>query len=144
MAVAKGKVNAGSTFFGLYLPFRFPLFPRRYAVYVEGKRYRVDKQCDPFIGEPIRQLAGHEVEVITSGDEIYAIRGKDLVKPELNKIIRICYLMPLVKAFPEEVIMGIQPLMNEILVNQGVIQPDAVEMGQEWMSQGKKTAKKKG
>jgi hypothetical protein len=135
MSVAKGKVNAGSTFFGLYLPFRFPLFPRRYAVYVEGKRYRVDKQCDPFVGEPIMKLAGHEVEVVISQNEIYAIRDLEHVEPELEKIILFCYLMPLGRAFPDEVIKGIQPLMNEILVKQGVILADDVKIAEQWQSQ---------
>jgi len=34
--------------------------------------------------------------------------------------------------------------MNKILVEKGVIQADAVEIGEQWHSQAMKTSKKKG
>jgi hypothetical protein len=134
MAVAKGKVNAGSTFFGLYLPFRFPLFPRRYAVYVEGKRNRVSKQCDPFVGETIRQLAGQEVELVISKEEIFAIRG---LGEKLKHFIVTCYLCPIVMVFTPRVLQETRMIMNQTLIEQKVIQKDAVDVAEEWHTQAR-------
>lgn len=141
MAVAKGKVNAGSSFFGLYLPFSFPLFPRRYAVYVEGKRSRVSKQCDPFVGEPIRQLAGHEVEVVISGKEIFAIRG---LAEELKHIIVTCYLCPLVMVFTPRVLQETRKIMNQTLIEQEVIQAESVDVAEKWHEMAQGMLKEKG
>jgi hypothetical protein len=141
MAVAKGKVNAGSSFFGLYLPFRFPLFPRRYAVYVEGKRNRVSKQCDPFVGEPIKQLAGHEVEVVMSKEEIFAIRG---LGEELKHIIVTCYLCPIVMVFTPRVLQETRKIMNQTLIEQKVIQADAVDQAEKWHEMAQGMLKEKG
>jgi len=141
MAVAKGKVKAGSSFFGLFLPFKFPLFPRRYAVYVEGTRYRVSKQCDPFVGEPIRQLAGNEVELVISGKEIFAVRG---LLEKLKHIIVTCYLCPIDLVFTDDVLRNTRKIMNETLVKQEIIQADAVEVAEQWHSQAQEMVMKKG
>lgn len=132
MAVSKGKIKAGSSFLGLFLPFKFPLLPRRYAVYVEGKRHLVKKHDNLFIGEGIRQLAGHNVEVLVSKGMILAIRSlKDTLPFPIGPT---CYMPPDIMYFNHDFLQMIKPIMIQTLLKENVIQKEDAELAEQWQS----------
>ncbi len=141
MAVTKGKIKAGSSFLGLFLPFKFPFLPRRYAVYVDGKVHQVSKQDDLFIGEPIRQLEGHEVEIVISMGMIIAIRGlEEIFRP---KVIT-CYIPAVVRYLDHDFLQNTRAFMIKNLINQKIIQPQDAAIVEQWQSQAQEVGMKKG
>lgn len=136
MALRDGTVHVGVSLFGIFIKSRFlaklPFFSPRYAVSVERRRYRVSKDCDPFVGRPLRALAGHPVEAIISDDEVFALRAKE---KELAHIILTCYLMPQIKVFTDDVLLNTRDIMTQTLVEEGVVDAQAANDFNDWVAQ---------
>ncbi len=133
MAVTNGRVDVGVSFFGLFIKSklltRLPFFSPRYAVSAGNRRYQVSKDCDPFVGRPLKLLAGHPVEAIVSNGEIFALRA---VEDQLKDIILTCYLMPQLQVFNDEVLLETRDIMTRTLASQGVLDQNAVEQWDAW------------
>jgi len=144
MSITKGKIKAGSTFFGLFLPFKFPLLPGGYAVYVDGKRHQVSKQDDLFIGEGIRQLAGHEVEVVVSRGMVLAMRSIEEAFTHPHPIIIVCYIPAPEWYFNRDFLQNTRLIMTQTLLKEKIIQPDDAAIVGQWQSQAQEVGMKKG
>ncbi len=135
MAVTNGSVDVGVSLFGLFIKSRFltklPFFSPRYAVAVDGRRYQVSKDCDPFVGRPLRVLAGHPVEAIISDGEIFALRA---IEEQLKHIVLTCYLMPQLKVFTDDVLQNTREIMTQTLVEEGVVEQRASDEFNEWLA----------
>lgn len=135
MAVTRGAVDVGISLFGWFIKSRFlaklPFFSPRYAVSVDRNTYRVSKDCDVFVGEPLRALAGSEVEVIVSEGEIFALRG---LEQSLQHIILTCYLLPLESVFIPEVLRSSRQIMTQTLVQEGVVGEEAAGEFDQWIA----------
>ncbi|NIM15306.1 MAG: hypothetical protein GTO45_25295 [Candidatus Aminicenantes bacterium] len=79
--------------------------------------------------------------MVISGKEIFAIRG---LKEELKHIIVTCYLCPIIMVFTPRVLQETRKIMNQTLIEQEVIQADAVDVAEQWHTQAMEMAKKKG
>jgi hypothetical protein len=102
---------------------------------VDGKKHTISKLWVPFVEEPLKQLAGHEVELVISRDVILAMRPIEDARIRLPIIL--CYVPAIDMLLDHDFLKNTRAVMFKTLLEQNIIPVDgaAIAEVEQWQLQ---------